>query len=1747
MELDDYDPIVRRVLAGHVGPNELPEIPQRVVRVYISSTGLDSQTERNAFVEKVYPGLREYCSQKYGVDFQVVDLEWGVQQKDQGLDPTFAEFRNQQLKKCHELSTGPSFVAFIGQKYGECPLPAFIPSAEYEALRVALKGYKSRESRTVPLLDEWYTKDENSIPPTYVLSSIQEKLPAYFSNDPEKRTEAREKWRVDLQEMKRMFHKAAEICYLEGLIDGDTKQRYNLSYQDMSIQHGTEACGSPQTRCVLITRTIVDLKNYVDDAKASDYTEVVMNEKTEMMEMEEASTTKLSQLKTRTKGLLSNKNCLDYDVLWRYDDVIHPKLHAPYLEKLCKEFRATLERLIDETVPNSKFDVEPEIYEEALQHWLLCKRQSQNFYGQQELITKVRNYVSDTSEKPLVVYGEAGSGKSTLLSKVATEVVTQSRSNTIAAVRFLGYTPKSSDIKQVLMTLCQQLLQTLDRPHNDIPYDCKDLQRYFHDLLNSVPKELKVVIFLDSLEKLIPEYNAYFLSWLPNQLNSNVKIIVSTHPTRHKLLERLTNEIIKDIHYIVGVSQMSQNDAESLMQYILTSNDRTLSTLQQNVFKSKLSDCSLAMYVQLLTHGAKQLKSYDKVSTDDVPSTINGAINTLFSELEAKHGVVLVGRALGYLVASVTGLSDCEMEDLLSLDDDVLNSIYVTYHPPVRRVPYVKWLALKSDIANFLNYREADGVTVYMWNHEEFESVVKERYLKDDAAKHEVHSMLADYFLGYWSDKKKPIKAPANQNNDVLLMPCGKEAYRFVASQPLSFTAKGSPIRYNRRKYDQVPRHLYLAGRFKELNSMVLFNYEWLYNKIKALSLIHIMADFVLNPGEEATLVEEALRVAESTIQSDINNLAPEISGHLLPYYKTHPNIRALVQQCDTAGLHQCALVPNFPYLQVPGSSLQYTLTSPVCGDFYRLSCDDRFLFVKLKDSSVVNRFDVATGEEKDPVFASNGDLYITPNGQLFVIVDHFTEKAIKIHDSKTGDFVGQLIVMNHVQLKLKEKYKMGAVSLTNERMGVIVTTDTSYLCIADLQGCQFLQIIGLDGKCDVCKIAPNDRHIFCNSNEFMLCYDMFSLEHICTVSAGHRPSSLAFTKDGYRAYLANTHEAKLQVMHLHKGTVEMAYKTPLDEIMSDDSIIDLKVSPKNDLILIRGRSNILVYDRFTEKVNVKFSRPSEVPQEFKLPKSHYADLYFTNADFSRDNNFVIATIFRNLYLWQISTGNKITCIQAPVGIISEMLISQQRSQVITHIQGSKDIQVWNIAEAVNQINMLDKLTSVIEDIKLTADNSVAYVRCKDSDELGVIDMKNGIMVDLLTHDSPVKDFACSPDGQYVLVSSQPKKKNAAVKIWDMDERKVAKEFGNTAGYCIGANKSQAIIYVAQEELDFKAAYYITKFSFNDDSFTENTHPLSLKYILDTPFLTHDDQNVVVLTAQDYIETVAAFDTPTICAFALDDDYKVSYYTPESFQDAVNINEIKKVVPCSQDKDTVIVLYTTNAVIVDTTGNNTYRDTNQLGLLILDIITGAINMICEPFLRPGTPINSIIFSGAQFCIDSHYNIFDINTGTYCANLNDPGTPPSAVALHGTAVIYYKGSQLFVTSIVSGKQIARCEVHSTISHLTLCSDKRTIIVGCYDGTLISYVLIDPSIENTDSIVSKIGSRSMEGVVANGRVSRSWDRVEENSCPTYSRPPSALSTGPKEKVLLKQVKPAPKVRPNSDTLIYLNTKSRTCNIQ
>ena len=40
--------------------------------------------ERNSLMQHTYPKLKEYCREKHGLEFQVVDMRWGV--RDEATD-----------------------------------------------------------------------------------------------------------------------------------------------------------------------------------------------------------------------------------------------------------------------------------------------------------------------------------------------------------------------------------------------------------------------------------------------------------------------------------------------------------------------------------------------------------------------------------------------------------------------------------------------------------------------------------------------------------------------------------------------------------------------------------------------------------------------------------------------------------------------------------------------------------------------------------------------------------------------------------------------------------------------------------------------------------------------------------------------------------------------------------------------------------------------------------------------------------------------------------------------------------------------------------------------------------------------------------------------------------------------------------------------------------------------------------------------------------------------------------------------------------------------------------------------------------------------------------------------------------------------------------------------------------------------------------------------------------------------------
>lgn len=84
------------------------------VRVFLSSTFVDMQEERDYLVKKIFPSIKAECSRR-GVDFVALDLRWGINEK--------AAKSGKVVEICMDeiVRSRPFFIGLIGGRYGTVP------------------------------------------------------------------------------------------------------------------------------------------------------------------------------------------------------------------------------------------------------------------------------------------------------------------------------------------------------------------------------------------------------------------------------------------------------------------------------------------------------------------------------------------------------------------------------------------------------------------------------------------------------------------------------------------------------------------------------------------------------------------------------------------------------------------------------------------------------------------------------------------------------------------------------------------------------------------------------------------------------------------------------------------------------------------------------------------------------------------------------------------------------------------------------------------------------------------------------------------------------------------------------------------------------------------------------------------------------------------------------------------------------------------------------------------------------------------------------------------------------------------------------------------------------------------------------------------------------------------------------------------------------------------------------------------
>jgi WD40 repeat protein len=659
-------------------------------RIFVSSTFSDLKAERNALQEKAFPRLRDLAT-THGCRFQAIDLRWGVSE-EAALDQQTMKICLGEIERCQKTSPRPNFIVLLGDRYGWRPLPAEIPADEFEKIipRVA------KDEKV--LLDEWYRRDDNALPPVYCLQARSGETVDYAP------------WEIVETRLRQIFLKAIEKL----LLSPDETLKYTASATEQEIVAGALRVPHAQDHVFCFFREINGLPK---EESSKDF----RDSDAESYRMQ-------AELKERLKkGLAGNVH--EYTAQWQKT---HPSLN--HLEQLCEDVYNELSKVILTEVGLLE-TVEP-LEREIAAHEDFGKERARVFIGRADILNAIEKYISGNDPHPLAFWGASGSGKSALMAKAVEQA---QRNNKDIIYRFIGATPESSNGRSLLESLCRQISRRYGSDESIIPAEYKDLVQEFPKRLALAKPDKRLVIFLDALDQLSDADNARNLTWLPADLPPNVSLTVSTLPGEclHALESKLP------VGNRLEVQPMSVEEGKNILTEWLSGGNRQLQKKQEEHLLDKFQQCGLPLYLKLAFDEARLWKSYEVLPelSDDIPGVLRDLFKRL--SLESNHGGMLVSRSLGYLAAAKNGLSEDELLDVLSLDKEMLADFQrrSPKSPKVDRLPVVVWSRLYFDLEPYLTERSADGVLLLAFYHRQMNEFAAAHYLNPA-----FHQRLANYF-----------------------------------------------------------------------------------------------------------------------------------------------------------------------------------------------------------------------------------------------------------------------------------------------------------------------------------------------------------------------------------------------------------------------------------------------------------------------------------------------------------------------------------------------------------------------------------------------------------------------------------------------------------------------------------------------------------------------------------------------------------------------------------------------------------------------------------------------------------------------------------------------------------------------------------------------------------------------------------------------------------------------------------------
>ncbi|CAK9021731.1 NACHT domain- and WD repeat-containing protein 1, partial [Durusdinium trenchii] len=819
---------------------------KKVVRFFISSTFTDTQFERDGFVLLCVPHLREVCRRR-GLEFQVSEMRWGI---NDGLSASqhTAEICLRELARCQRDSAALQFVGILGNKYGFRPFPTEIELSLFDEL-------VARCGENKGLLERWFLLDESKLPPVMRLRPVTDHIPEYNSAVQD---DFNAQWWADFERMQAALRGAAmQLAQEQG--DPELELPFLQSVTEDEMRRGF---ASPQN--LLIIREFSNLgevhsPGFVDqDASGAE------------------AQTRLEHLKDEMRVKASQ--VFEFDVKWQqgdktttsegFDPVRFPESQGAYLRDVLTRWTRAVERSIAE-IPRVRPDA---VVDEAQTHLRFAQERATSFVGRGELVHQVTDFVNapgDVPEQMMLVRGLSGAGKTSLLAKAA--LLTDAN----LCLRFCGTTPSSKDYVALMRSVAQQICRMYGNDDVKLADDFfLFLRQLEHEILPMASATEPLVVMLDSVDQLDgAEETSFTFDWLPAELPPHVRFVVSV------ITPSWTETAVLDHASFARTLEVAPLDVSELEAIVLDSvpPDRKLSKARVEVMRkilTNLEEPPTYLLLRILLSELLHLKSFSPLPPNfEKIRSVEDAVNAIFDRVELEHGALITSAALGLITSARDGLTTLELEDLLSMRDDVLKDCFRWWVQPQGRVPPLIVTRLLSSLRDFM----VNGIA-QTWYHRQFRRVAAQRY---SAPAH--FELLADYF------GNRHRLAPLSLTIQKQQVKIGGD--RQLQSQPFELIPGKL---FNVRKLREFPRALLRADRINDMLAL-LFDVNFVRAMFGARLEQELLA-FLRNPAlpeEKARrALERALELSSGALFRDVDEIASQLLSRISD--KSHPVLESV-------------------------------------------------------------------------------------------------------------------------------------------------------------------------------------------------------------------------------------------------------------------------------------------------------------------------------------------------------------------------------------------------------------------------------------------------------------------------------------------------------------------------------------------------------------------------------------------------------------------------------------------------------------------------------------------------------------------------------------------------------------------------------------------------------------------------------------------------------------------------------------